>query len=112
MSFTRYPVVASFLVLAIFAMALIVACGGETTTTTGLSDQERLLSWLPASTTEFAYVDIETVSGRPDFQDEVESRFNSLLSTTGEVLNEELLRSAGIKRGHSDLNGRKEGMAK
>lgn len=108
MRFTKYPVVAPSLVLAIFAVALIAACGGETTPATGLTAEERLLSWLPAGTTEFAFVDIKTVSSRPDFQDAVDSRFNSLLSVTGEVLNEELLRSAGIKRGAFGFN-REEG---
>lgn len=100
-------IVALFLVLVISALVVIVACGGETTTTVGQSAQERLLSWLPAGTTEFAFVDIEAVSSRPDFQDEVESRFNGLLSNTGEVLNEELLRSAEIKNAAFGFNREK-----
>ena len=104
MRLAKNAATAPFLVLAIFVMALVFACGGENQSATGLTDQERLLSWLPSSTTEFVYVDIETVSGRPDFQDEVESWLNNLLAVTGDVFNEELLRSAKISKGAFGFN--------
>lgn len=106
MKLTKNSFTVPSLVLAIVAMALIVACGGEASPVPSLTAQERLLSWLPESTTEFAYVDIQTVSRRPDFQNEVGSRFNNLLAVAGEVLNEELLRSAQIKKGAFGFNRR------
>lgn len=91
------------LVLAIFMLAAIGACAGEATTATtintDLTPQERLLSWLPASTTDFLYVEIETVLGRPVFQSEVDTQFDRLIYVTGEVITEELLRAAEIKNG-------------
>ncbi len=92
-----YPVLC--FVFAIVTLAAIVGCGGDASTTDDQSAQERLLSWLPASTTDFIYVDIETVLSRPAFQSQVDTQFDRLISVTGKVINEELLRSAEIKNG-------------
>lgn len=104
MRFKRSSIVVLCRILAIFALGAIVACGGETTTTTGQSAQERLLGWLPAGTTEFIFVDIKAAQSRPELREEVHLRFNRLSSVTGEVFGEELLRAAEIMNGAFGFN--------
>jgi len=87
---------------------LVLACGGETEDKIELTTQERLFNMLPRGTTEFAYVDIEAVWSRSEFQQEVDRRFGRLMIVTGDVITEEMTRSAEITEGIFGFN-QKEG---
>ena len=59
MGITENRVVVLCMVLAVFTLAAIVACGGDSSPNTDQSPQEMLLSWLPADTTDFGFADNE-----------------------------------------------------
>ena len=88
-----------FLVLAIFSLAGIAACGSEAKTDGDLSAQERLLSWLPADTTDFGFADIEIAQSRPGLREEPHGRLSDIFERTENALGKELFNVANIKNG-------------